>query len=148
MLLFYIINSLKKEIRPRDVFCCSGGVFFADINYAHCSSIPRLGKSWKNFTRSICLAEQCIFFLLSRINPSASGQVFVCFVKFSSNFLVFSCSSEILPKLASGILTATSRLWHLLFDFLSTELVQPRFDLTTRCIYELHTEICQRNFMQ
>lgn len=54
--------------------------------------------------------NNAFFFLLSRINPSASGQVFVCFVKFSSNFLVFSCSSEILPKLPSGILTATSRL--------------------------------------
>lgn len=148
MLLFYIVNFLKRKfaLAITDVFLCTRGAFFGRKNCAQRALPSRLDKSWKNFTRSFCRAEECIAFS-ARIGSFACGQAFGHLVKFSFCFLVFSCS-QILPKITGGMLTAVSRLWYFLFDFVPIELVQLRLDFKTRYISGLHTEIYQRDFMQ
>ena len=84
------------------------------------ASSPRLNKSWKNFTRSFlpgramhCFLRSYKFFLLWSD---------VRLVKFNFNFRAFSCSTQILSKIAQGMLTATKRLLHFLFNFYPAKL--------------------------
>ena len=151
----FTFNSFKVMVCCFFKCCCFTLPFFRRRKFVvvMCFSIRAVLRvqDWitvgKNFTRSFCRAEHYTAFSI-RISSLACGQAFDYFVKFSFNFLVFSCSTQILSKIAEGMLTATSRFWHFLFDFLPTELVQPRLDFKTRYIGELHTEICQQDFMQ
>ena len=108
MLLFYITFFYKKEIRRRDVFLNTRSAFLAGKIVRYVLRVQDWITVGKNFTRSFCRAEHYTAFSI-RISSLACGQAFDYFVKFSFNFLVFSCSTQILSKIAEGMLTATSR---------------------------------------